>query len=139
MRWFLASRRTTRRRTSAHLDDDRRLDVDVGTQRVRDVALAVSDLDEVLDAFLTYAGTDPNRWSQHDRRETGRTVILRHEPLGLIVVGHDIDAGSRCDGEEAQQLAGRRGEHHELLRVEEVWITSEGRMLAATLFAHGPA
>ena len=46
-------------------------------------------------------------------------------PSALVLVAHDLDPCPSGDGEEREQLTGRRGEHEQLLRVQPAGVAPE--------------
>jgi len=102
------------------------VDVDVCTQGVGDVALAVGDLHEVPHAILSGPRRNEDARAQDDADEAEGRLLLEHDALGLVVVGDHLDPRTCRDGKKGQQLARSGGQDDELLRVEVVRSTQEG-------------
>src|SRR5215204_1226292 len=98
---------------------DGRLDRHSAVEAVRDEAVLVRGVDELVDALRARVAHHRDARAQRDLRDAHRLKVLRHERYRVVVVGHHINPRLRREVEEPQHLA-RGGRHQEqLLGVED--------------------
>src|SRR5215218_9620300 len=79
---------------------DGRLDRHRAVEGVRDEAVLVRGVDELVDALLARVPGHGDARAQRDLGDSDRFDVLGHERDGLVVVGHHVDARLRGQMQE---------------------------------------
>ena len=100
--YFKPPRNYLRKGKSLLAELDLCLHVDVGVQRVGDVALAVRDIHQVTHPLLRRSRSQNDPRPQHDPGQPNRMIALRHHTLGVVLVGDDVEPGPGGHRQERQ-------------------------------------
>src|SRR4029079_15857635 len=96
-----------------------RLDRHRAVQAVRDEAVVVRAVHELVDPLVAGIARDGDARAQRDLRNARGLAVHRHQRDRVVVIAHDVDPRLRGQVEEPQHLAGRRGHEEQLLRIED--------------------
>ena len=105
---------------------DHRLDGDCGGEGVGHVALPVCLGDQPPHPLEVAAGRHHDPRPQGDGGDADRAVMLRHDRVGVVLVGNHVDPRARRQRQEREQLAGAGGGQQQLLGIGQLRLPAEG-------------